>query len=70
MIVAGEAKAHAHRLQDGAILQAPDGAVYLEVTHTTQIIHDNHRPVTLESDLWPVVRQRDYHPQAIRRVKD
>jgi hypothetical protein len=70
VIVAGEATGHAHRLKAGAILHAPDGALYLEVTHTTQVVHEEHRPITLEPGLWQVVRQREYHPHAIRRVED
>jgi hypothetical protein len=40
IIVAGEATGHAHRLQAGTMLKAPDGALYLDVTHTTQVVHE------------------------------
>ncbi|HLW01791.1 MAG TPA: hypothetical protein VKT82_24265 [Ktedonobacterales bacterium] len=70
VIVAGEATGHAHRLQEGTILEAPDGALYLDVTHTTQVLHEEHGPITLDPGLWLVVRQREYSPEAIRRVVD
>jgi hypothetical protein len=70
VIVAGEATGHAHRLQAGTILEAPDGALYLDITYSTQVVHEEHGPVTLESGLWLVVRQREYSPEAIRTVVD
>jgi len=70
VIVAGEATGHAHRLQAGTILEAPDGTLYLEVTQPTQVIHEEHRPISLEPGLWRVVRQREYNPEAIRTVVD
>lgn len=70
VIVAGEATGHAHRLQTGAILEAPDGTLYLDVTETTQVLHEEHGPIQLDPGLWLVVRQREYHPVAIRRVAD
>ena len=70
VIVAGEATGHAHRLQTGTILEAPDGALYLDITQTTQVIHEEHGPITLDPGLWLVVRQREYSPKAIRTVLD
>ena len=70
VIVAGEATGHAHRLQAGSILEAPDGTLYLDVTQTTQVVHEEHGPITLDPGLWLVVRQREYSPAAIRTVAD
>ena len=70
IIVAGEATGHAHRLQSGTILEAPDGALYLDITHATQVVHEEHGPITLNPGLWLVVRQREYSPEAIRTVTD
>ena len=70
VIVAGEATGHAHRLQAGTILEAPDGALYLDITQTTQVVHEEHGPITLDPGLWLVVRQREYSPEAIRTVLD
>lgn len=70
VIVAGEATGHAHRLQAGTILEAHDGALYLDVTHTTQVVHEEHGPITLDPGLWLVIRQREYTPEAFRTVAD
>jgi hypothetical protein len=70
VIGAGEATSHAHRLQAGTILEAPDGILYLDIPQTTQVVHEEHGPITLEPGFWLVIRQREYHPQAIRRVAD
>lgn len=70
VIVAGEATGHAHHLMAGTILEAPDGALYLDVTQTTQVVHEEHGPITLDPGLWLVVRQREYSPKAIRTVVD
>jgi hypothetical protein len=70
VIVAGEATGHAHRLQAGTILEAPGGVLYLDVTHTTQVVHEEHGPITLDPGVFRVVRQREYSPEAIRTVLD
>ena len=70
VIVAGEATGHAHRLQAGTILEAPDGVLYLKVTQTTQVVHEEHGPITLDPGWWRVVRQREYAPEALRTVAD
>jgi hypothetical protein len=69
-IVAGKATGHAHRLQAGTILEAPDSARALEVTHTTRVVYEEHGPITLDPGFWLVVRQREYRPEAIRTVLD
>ena len=70
VIVAGEATGHTHRLQAGTILEAPDGALYLDITQTTQVVHEEHGLCMLDPGLWLVVRQREYSPEAIRTVED
>lgn len=70
VIVAGEATGHAHRLQSGTIQDAPDGALYLDIPQTTQVVHEEHGPIILDPGLWLVVRQREYQPEAIRTVAD
>jgi hypothetical protein len=70
VIVAGEATGHAHSLQAGTILEAPDGTLYLDIPQITQVVHQEHGPITLEAGLWLVIRQREYHPKASRTVVD
>jgi len=70
VIVAGEATGHAHRLTAGAVLEAPDGTVYFDLAMPTRVAHEQHDALTLDPGLWLVVRQREYIPEAIRRVSD
>ena len=70
VLVAGEATGHAHRLTAGTILEAPDGALSLDIPHTSRVVHEEHDPITLDAGPWPVVRQRAYSPEAIRSVRD
>ncbi len=70
VIVEGETTGHAHRLKTGRVLEAPDGALWLDVTATTQVVHEEHGPITLDAGPWLVVRQREYSPEAIRTVID
>jgi hypothetical protein len=70
VIVAGEATGHAHRLTTGAVLEAPDGTLYLDLPYAAKVVHEEHNPITLDAGFWLVVRQREYSPEAIRTVLD
>jgi len=70
VIVAGEATGHAHRLTAGAVLEAPDGALYLDLPTAARVVHEEHDALTLGPGVWLVVRQREYAPEAIRTVRD
>src|SRR5262245_14349798 len=70
VIVAGEATGHAHRLTAGTILEAPDGALYLDLTAPTRVVHEEHDALTLGPGWWLVVRQREYTPDAVRTIRD
>ena len=73
ILVEGETTGHAHRLatkQHGAILTTPDGQMWLDITHQTQVVHEEHASVTLDPGVWLVQRQREYSPEAIRTVVD
>ncbi len=70
VIVAGEATGHAHRLTAGAVLEAPDGTLYLDLPYAAKVVHEEHNPISLDAGLWLVVRQREYSPEAIRTVLD
>lgn len=65
VVLAGEATGHARRLTAGAILEAPNGAPYLDLPYTTRVAHEEHNPISLDSGLWLVARQREYSPEAI-----
>lgn len=68
----GEATGHAHTVDgERAKLSRTDGGVtYLTVAQLTEVLHQEHAPVTLKPGKYKVVRQREYTPEAIRSVAD
>ena len=70
VIVAGEATGHAHRLNGGSVLEAPDGTLYLDLVEPTRVVHEEHDALTLGPGWWLVVRQREYTPGAVRTIQD
>jgi hypothetical protein len=69
VIVEGESTGHAHRLQQGAILETGN-ILYLSIEIETHIIHEEHKPIILVPGQYQVIRQREYSPEAIRTVID
>lgn len=73
ILAKGEMTGHAHRIQErgAAILYSVDGDQYLEVTsQTATIVHEEHAPIALDRGVYRVWIQREYTPEAIRRVVD
>lgn len=70
VLVEGEATGHAHRLTAGRIWQTREGLLFLEARAGSMIVHEEHAPIELEPGYWQVIRQREYSPEAIRRVRD
>lgn len=70
IILTGEVTGHAHRLVQGRVLEDARGMLFLEVLQRTQIVHEEHHPLTLEPGCYQVTRQREYTPEAIRDIED
>ncbi len=70
VIVEGEVTGHSHRLLEGSVLQNVQGTLFLEVLQATQVVHQEHRAITLNSGYYQVTRQREYTPEAVRMVSD
>jgi hypothetical protein len=69
----GEVTGHSHRIADPktAELWQIDGLLYLKViAPTATLIHEEHQPITFPQGIYRVWMQREYTPQAIRRVVD
>ncbi len=69
----GEATGHAHVLTDkGAMLyDIPESQDrHLRLVHSAYLRHDEHAPIELPPGTYRVRRQREYHPEEIRRVQD
>ncbi len=73
ILVRGEVTGHAHRLSDpGAfqIFETPN-FLFVEVTENEAILdHEEHDTITLPKGKYKVWVQREYTPEAIRRVID
>ena len=72
ILVEGEVTGHAHRLDPpGAfqILETPE-FIYIDVTEETNVVHEEHAPITLQKGKYKVWVQREYTPEAVRRVVD
>lgn len=70
IILAGEVTGHTHRLVQGRVLEDTRGALFLEVLQQTQVVHEEHRPLSLEPGSYQITRQREYAPGAIREIED
>ena len=70
----GEITGHSHRIEDAAtaeLWESGEGLLFLKVIASqTTIIHEEHNPITLPQGIYRVWYQREYTPQAIRRVID
>ncbi|GCE29136.1 hypothetical protein KDA_46200 [Dictyobacter alpinus] len=68
----GEITGHSHRLEtpENAVLWTTREMLFLQVIHTVRIIHEEHKPITLEPGTYRVWKQREYTPQAIKYVRD
>jgi hypothetical protein len=70
VLAEGEVTGHTHQLLEGRVWADARGTLYLEVPQATQVVHQEHRPLTLAPGYYLVIRQREYTPQEIRRVSD
>ncbi|MBN1428957.1 MAG: hypothetical protein JXB07_11275 [Anaerolineae bacterium] len=70
----GEITGHSHRIEDqttAELWESNDGLLFLKVIASqATIVHEEHDPITLPQGLYRVWYQREYTPQAIRRVID
>src|SRR5206468_2729363 len=72
ILARGEVTGHDHSvaMSDAALMEA-NGITYLDVQAAmTMLEHPEHAPIALKRGMYRVVRQREYHPQAIRNVMD
>ncbi|GGJ24218.1 hypothetical protein [Deinococcus roseus] len=73
ILARGELTGHSHRIQDPATVQLWQlhGEIYIEVTAgLAHLIHEEHKTIPLPKGIYKSWMQREYTPQAIRRVLD
>jgi len=72
----GEVTGHAHRVEGGnaALLDAPDGTVYLTIDELfggATVVHEEHATIELKPSAYKVIRQREWtDAQEPRQVAD
>ena len=73
ILARGELTGHSHRIEEAetAVLWDCRGEMFLEVTAPqARVVHQEHKPITLPQGTYRFWFQREYTPQAIRRVVD
>lgn len=70
----GEATGHAHAIDEALaeLFEDRRGVLYLRVQagRPAQLVHEEHAALDLAPGLYRIVHQREYAPDAIRRVAD
>lgn len=69
----GEITGHAHRLEvpESAELWECNGVLYMKVVaKSANIVHEEHKSITLAEGIYRVWRQREYTPGDIGNVMD
>jgi|SRR6516162_3611431 hypothetical protein len=73
VLVEGEMTGHSHRVADlrtAEVLETTDNLFLRVLGDTTTIIHQEHGSITLPRGSYRIWGQREYSPEAIRRVLD
>jgi hypothetical protein len=74
LLALGEATGHAHAVaaRDAELLADPDDVDrrFLRIVSTGLLTHEEHHAIPLPPGLYRVVSQREYLPDAVRRVAD
>lgn len=68
----GEVTGHSHAIRETNKARLWDAGAerFLQVLEKTALEHEEHAPIDLDPGIYRVVIQREYAPQAIRRVQD
>ena len=70
LLAEGEATGHSHTLPETAELYELDDKQWVIVPEASELVHQEHDAIVVAPGTYWVVRQREYTPQAIRRVSD
>ena len=73
IVAHGEVTGHAHRVVEAegvCLLETAEGDKFVTADKVWTITHDEHGPIEFEAGEWEARRQREYTPEAIRRVID
>lgn len=67
----GEKTGHSHRLDGRGRVWRQDTRLYLVLEQPSQVVHEDHRTVTVQPGMYEVIGQREYvSPEEDRRAFD
>lgn len=69
----GEVTGHSHRIEDASattFYSVADDGFFVVHAESVRLIHEEHGPITLPKGTYRFWHQREYFPDAIRRVVD
>jgi hypothetical protein len=71
VIAEGETTGHMHQVLDETAVLYEDGNVkFLEALGDASVVHEEHGTLVLPKGLYRVIRQREYSPDRVRKVRD
>lgn len=71
VVAKGEVTGHAHTITTPDVVMYEHQSIrWLVAPHEFVLEHQEHSPLTIAPGIWRVAYQREYDPQAIRRVMD
>lgn len=73
VLARGEATGHDHTLRYSSldnVIETDDEEIVFTATEPTSVVHQTHEPIPLNTGRHVATPQRQYTPQAIRRVAD
>lgn len=77
IVMSGEATGHHHRLLERtnnqfSIMEDVNGNKYLQINEPTDLVHEEHKTITIEKGIYLVDREEeyDYFEETIKQVQD
>ena len=68
----GETTGHEHRIQGNGQVLELDGTRYLQIEGKAQLVHEEHKPITIEPGFYKLENEKDYNwfTEEIQKVRD
>ena len=62
IVAEGETTGHKHRLQGNAQLYQFADEKYVSVTGRAELVHEEHKKITLEDGVYAIIQEREFNP--------
>lgn len=72
VLAEGEATGHAHVIEDNIEMYEKDGILYIKTDHATEIKHEEHKAIILNSGIYEIgkIKEYDAFEMETRNVRD